>query len=115
MITDIERLHKIVDQRNGGDFYRQKGKTFSKCHDVAGMIELELFNVVVVFISHYNDVKYIFPMLREVFNDHELELKNVDQYTLISNDCLIKFFSERDRYKLKCFEDCAVVEMLHGN
>jgi len=113
MITDIERLHEVVEQRNKSIWKQRTGKTFSKCHDVAGMIELDLFEIVIVFITQYSDIDYIFPMLNVVFQDHELELIRVDRYTLRSNECIIKFFTDKDRYKTDC--ECGVVEMYHWN
>ena len=46
MITDIERLHAVI---NGDVRGRRVGKTFSKCHEVAGLVELgftEIFCII---------------------------------------------------------------------
>lgn len=117
MITDIERLHRVVDQREQNKWSRERctGKSFAKCHDVAGMVELELFNVIVVIMTNYDDVDYIFPMLWDVFQDHQLESTKVDRYTLKCNDTLIKFFAERDTYKIQAYGACGVVEIGHYN
>ena len=111
MEIDIDRLHHIVDTRNDNNNYYLMGTTYSQCHDIAGLIELELFNIVFVIIDNYNSIGYIYPMIEIVFHDHRLELKTVDRFTKLSGECSIKFISRDDLYKLEGYNDCAVVEM----
>lgn len=111
MKTDIDILHNIVDNRDNL-LPRQSGESFSRCHDVAGLIELE-FTTVFVLMSVYNDIQYIIPMLYDVLDDHNLNFVRVDKFTVLSNETRIKFIIDGEEYKMRGYKNCAMVPILH--
>ena len=93
MSTDIDRLHDVIDGRTSG---RGVGKTFAKCHDVAGLIELGLSTVFCV-ITNYRDIGYILPMLDEVLTEHNMKIEKKQQHHIfLNNKIRITFVSEND-------------------
>jgi len=96
-ITDIDRLHDTLRERNVN--VRQTGKTFARCHAVAGAIEVgeELVGVLLVYMNQLN---YVRPMLISVLEEHGftitrsgydfLEVKKVEDRECLA--ALIKFF-----------------------
>jgi hypothetical protein len=109
MITDIDRLHKVIDGKAHG---RGCGKTFAKCHEVAGLIELG-YKYVFCMITHQQDQLYLDKMLTDVFNDHGLEIKRVSMGEYYVNDSLVRLIPEND-YDMKT-RGCegAMVKMRH--
>lgn len=92
-MTDIDALHKVIEKREVGDsLSRGCGKTFARCHELAGVIEVGDFKVIVVAISLYRDLQYILPMIKEVFAEHGLEWEYRPQhYEILCNDKHIYF------------------------
>lgn len=68
MITDIDRLHNVVD---GNKLGRGVGKTFAKCHEIAGLIDLG-FKEIFCIIKCYRDTHHILPMLSDVLYEYKM-------------------------------------------
>jgi len=72
-VTDLDRLHAVLEGKLVG---RGVGKTYARCHVLAGLIEVGHREVVVV-LSHRNDLSYVLPMLERVFAEHGLGVERV--------------------------------------
>lgn len=94
MKTNIDKLHDVVNNKD------EYGKTFAKCHDVAGFIELDIMNTLYVIMDYYNDIDYIIPILYGVLEEHELSIERVDKFSILSEGTMIKFIIVRDEYKM---------------
>lgn len=113
MITDIDRLHKVV---SGEDLGRGRGKTFAKCHEVIGHIDLGETRVMVV-VSLSKDVDYILPMLDAVSSEAGYELKRLGMMDIAIGESKVRFISSHIRdwgCKLKGVEG-ALVYMRHDD
>jgi len=74
MHTDLERLQAVKEGRLTG---RGCGKTFARCHDVAGAIELGFKHIYCV-VTHHRDISYILPMLMNVLEDHAIPCQDIN-------------------------------------
>ena len=87
MATDIKRLHDVIEGRRTG---RGCGKTFARCHQIAGLVEVGE-KVILFQVNCYRDQKYTVPMLRGVFEEHGLEFIRVNVKDIRSGNSLIRF------------------------
>ena len=69
MNTDIDHLHGVIEGRITG---RQCGKTFSSIHQIAGFVDINHPNIIVV-IKHLNELHYLYTMFENILNQHQLE------------------------------------------
>lgn len=114
MATDLVRLHNVASGKLQG---RGVGKTYLKCHDVAGTICLGE-DYIIVLVSYLRDINYIYPMLREVLHEYSLEVDKVvmtNHKILLTNGTVIKFFSESIElcYQLAGYSGKPIVYMRH--
>lgn len=72
--TNIERLHDVIDGKRHG---RGTGKTFARCHEVAGLIELG-HETIYCAMTLWKDVEYLTPMLAGVLQEHGLVMRRGD-------------------------------------
>lgn len=72
MITDIDRLHKVVTGELTG---RGCGKTFASCHELFGVLMTSKENVIVCYINHWKDLDYILPMFRKILDEYGYIIK----------------------------------------
>lgn len=111
MNTDIDRLHNVVDGTLKG---QQVGKTFAKCHEVAGLVELG-FTDIYCIVREYKDIEYIMLMVYGVFLDHDLDTTFFQLSTQLYStaEINIRFIPESKLYTTKaCIDGSAVVDML---
>lgn len=87
MKTNIDQLHKVV---SGEVYGRRCGKTFARCHELAAQIELGEKDILCV-ITHLQDVRYLAPMIKDVFADHNLPFEMVKNNEAKCGDCNIRF------------------------
>jgi len=109
--TDIERLHKVVNKELQG---RGVGKTFAKCHDVAGLIQTTDVKYIFCMISLKRDMDYILPMLERVLEEHGLTFYHKLRTELVVNGVTIKFIREDDfDQRTRGYDNYAIVRMRH--
>ena len=89
MSTDIDRLHAVVSGKMAG---RGCGKTFAKCHEIIGHIDLGETRVTAV-VSLSRDVDHILPMLDRVSREAGYQLKRVGQMDINIGDSKVRFIS----------------------
>ena len=99
MKTDIDRLHKVLEERDAGCLPRQSGKTFSYCHDVAGVIEVTRTKRLIVIVPVLSRIDHIIPMLKWVLREHFIHSVRSRRDILIAKppdgrDVVITFASE---------------------
>lgn len=76
MATDIDRLHDVVGGRvRGGKI----GKTYARCHELAGTIETGEHDYIIVQITRYSDIQYIMPMLTTILKEHHIEIESTNE------------------------------------
>jgi len=66
MPIDIDRLHAVIQGKVHG---RRCGKTFARVCELAAEVQLSDCIHIVVLITHYNDISYLWPMIKEVFDE----------------------------------------------
>ena len=94
MRTDIVRLHDVA---LGNIRERRVGKTTLTCHEVAGVIELNIVKTIIARLKKTSDIFYILPMLLETLKEHEIciEGKYHRQFQKFVGDSFeIKFISQ---------------------
>ena len=109
--TDLDQLHAVVDGRIN---HRRCGKTFAKCHEVAGFIELE-YPLIICRIKFMRDVQHIRPMLLDVLREHELTYAVANRDTLKVEGAEVRFRLIDDLYnpvELRGLRDPVVVDMI---
>ena len=95
MKTDIDRLHKVIS----GEIYgRGCGKTFARCHELAGIIETSNISLIICIMTKWNDIFYLKPMIKEVFLEHNLKITAENRFDFMCNGKKIKFIVEQDFY-----------------
>lgn len=110
MSTDIERLHKVVDGKEQG---RGCGKTFARCHEVAGLVELGHKYIFCITTNH-KDWQYIEPMLSDVLQEYGIKLTRVrkpDEYR--ANESIIRLIPKRDQEQRTRGQEGVLVPMGH--
>lgn len=98
MGTDIERLHKVISGELTG---RGCGKTFARCHELAGQVKVGEFGDIVVGITQYHDLSYLHPMIRQVFEEHDLKIEGWQRDKFICNGKRIRFLVEDSEWDYK--------------
>ena len=91
-MTDLDKLHNVIEKRSSG-LPRRAGKTYARCHELAGHVEVGDFRNIIVGMTHYSDVDYLFPMIEDIFNEHRIELKRISQNVFQANGKRILFMS----------------------
>ena len=100
-MTDLEKLHDLVEERTRGfSLPRQCGKTFLRCHELAGQAEVGDFNCIIVGMSYMSDLDYLLPMVKRVFEEHNLIMRRLAHNRFRVNDKTILFLSA-DQMKTK--------------
>ena len=94
MTTNIERLHDVVE---GKVAHRGCGKTYAKCHEVAGLVEVGNTHIICI-ISVHHDLGYILPMMFEVLDEHEIQwvYDQTARRLVLNNDSVVRFFTEKE-------------------
>lgn len=69
MVTDFERLHKVV---TGELIGRGCGKTFASCHELLNTLFLDNVKDIVCIIKTRRDLTYIFPMFMDIARESEI-------------------------------------------
>lgn len=82
MVTDIDKLHKTLEEIENNPCHT--GKTYAKCHIIAGYVELGMENIYIV-IKQFGDVQYVTNMLGKVFMEHDLCLNTQQIPTVIKS------------------------------
>ena len=79
MKTDIDKLHTLASLYETGvvNFPLGCGKTHLLCHDLAGIVNVDGPDIVIVGISYFYRLECLLPMLFDVFDEHEIEYKYV--------------------------------------
>jgi len=115
MATDINKLHQVALGKLRG---RGVGKTHLKCHDVAAMVEFDE-DMIIVLLSSYNDLNYVYPMLDEVLIEHDIHIEKLSkpQHRLyLENGSHIQFISEGNLPQaLAGYTDCPIIYMRHND
>jgi len=94
MKTDINRLHEVVEGSRAG---RGCGKTFARCHEIAGIIELGKFKKIVCTTTYLDELLNLLPMIEQVFKEHGLpRLIRKTQARHKCGDVFIDFLLEKD-------------------
>jgi len=111
MKTDIERLHRVVEGVESG---RGSGKTFARCHELAGCIEVGE-KLVFCVVTTMNDVSYLRPLIHEVLGEHGIYEQWVNRATFFADGATIKIILEKDFYRATRGSNGAIVYMRHGD
>lgn len=93
MSTDLERLHKVV---SGERTSRGCGKTFARCHEIAGAILLGGYNNIIVAISYERDIDYIMPMLIGVLDEYGISHEPLSRTRMKCGPKIISFMAHLD-------------------
>lgn len=107
MKTDIDRLHKVALGEVKG---RGCGKTFLKCHELAGLVETGFEGTMALVVPYMRYFKHIYPMMVEVFKEHSIKLRVTRQHTLEGNGFKFVFISldgkrfDENFYKIKGYK-----------
>lgn len=109
--TDLDRLHKVTTKEAT---YRGAGKTYAKCHEVAGLLEVTEVRYILCMITLQRDIDYILPMLRDVLLEHDIAITGRINHTIRIGEREIRFIPESDfDYRTRGMTNCAVVRMRH--
>jgi len=109
MTTDLEHLHKVVRGEVGG---RRCGKTYARCHELAGVIELGNKHIF-CGISAELDLGYLLPMISTVFDEHGLKISRVAKDTIKAGEATIKFITPERLDRAGRGVDAVYVAMAH--
>jgi len=92
--TDIDRLHDVIEGRRRG---RGAGKTFAKCYDVLGWVQVGE-SYIYCMVTRYNDLTYILPILEQILEEHGFRIAKFNgvQNELSIVNSKIKFVVEED-------------------
>ena len=74
----------------------QSGIIYKNCQVIAGHVEMGEENIFLV-ISNWSDVKYLTPILRKVFKEHDLPFKPQAIASIIKSDKATLRFILNDR------------------
>lgn len=112
MKTDLNKLHKVIMEKPKE---RRSGRTFAKIHELASLIELNKYKTIVCFMSSYQDIRYLEPMIKSVLLDREItELKKRKKYYWEINNIKVFFMTEEEyTEKNRGLENHAIVMMRH--
>lgn len=110
MATDIDRLHRVVEGKERG---RGRGKTFARCHEVAGFVELG-YKHIFCLVTRFDDWRYIDPMLDEVLTEHGIQFQRQRAHgEYRAQDSVIRLIPEKDHeHRIRGYE-CVLVRMGH--
>jgi hypothetical protein len=61
---------------------RRVGKTTVRVHEIASLVELEKTKQIIVVMSEQRDVGYLFPMVREIFQERGVEI--IEKWTTVN-------------------------------
>jgi len=94
MNTDIDHLHKVI---SGQIYGRQCGKTYARCHQLAGHIETG-HQSIICEVARYDDLSYLLPMIEQVFREHRLVFTfNKSNYLLmVEPNSVVRFLKTED-------------------
>lgn len=93
METNIDHLHDVIEGRTGG---RNCGKTFAKCHLIAGYIETGIERIYIK-ITNRSQIGFMINMLGSVLKEHDLPFAvEIMNKTARSGDTVIRFILEND-------------------
>lgn len=113
MTTNLDRLHKVVTKEITG---RGCGKTFARCHEVAGFIELG-HRTIFCMTSLNRDFLYIKPMIEEVLNEHGIRINKISTqpFKIYTNVGATIFFIPENllEQKTRGYRDIVQVDMRH--
>lgn len=106
MVTDLDRLHYVVEHKDQLYGARGVGRTFASCHNLAGILGLLeqedhvwWYNIIWP-VPIYKWVDHIRPMLDRVLIEHEIEFNWKNKGTLEAPGAraLVRFTTDRDDY-----------------
>lgn len=69
--TDIDRLHRVVATLPAG-LGRGCGKTFARCHELCGTLEVGRLDAVAGLLRRRAHLDFILPMLDQVLDEHRI-------------------------------------------
>ena len=100
MKTDIDQLHNLIKWRDNigeHNLPRNCGKTFLKCHELVGAIEVGDFNTIVIEIPYYHVLNFLIPTLVSVLDERCLKhtYKEIG-HVLLCNNKKVRFISSDD-------------------
>lgn len=98
MPTDIDRLHRVA---GGGISGRGCGKTFSRVHALASIIELGEATRVIFFIARQRDISYLMPMIEVVFQERGVPFEFSPQWLRLRSANVIVQFAPLDSPELE--------------
>jgi len=113
MKTDIDRLHAVIEGKITG---RGVGRTYAKCHEIAGILEVTDVQDIYLIVTHMSDRYYILPMLISVLDEHFISkapYRSTDQYITVYPNRKIWFISEYNFDKRLRGCEGAIVYMRH--
>lgn len=110
MKTNINKLHERIELRNKiglNNLPRNSGKTILLCHELAGIIEVEDFKTIVVGLPRSFGLRFLLPMIFDVFDEHEIKYQYIKQQNKIicSDKTLYFILAEEIREKTCGFEE----------
>lgn len=106
-MTDLERLHDLFNRRENDPSYvqsRREGKTFLRCHELAGAVEVGDFETIIIYISYMTDLDYLIPMISEVFEEHKIKLIKHKSYDFEANNKMLLFITRSGLYRTRGLE-----------
>jgi hypothetical protein len=68
MKTDIDRLHKTINNKLTLNF-RRSGKTTISLHVLAGQIQVGNMKRINIRVKFYKDKKWLIPRMQEIFRE----------------------------------------------
>ena len=93
-MTDLERLHDVIEKTGEGySLPPQIGKTFLRCHELAGQVEVGEVNCIVVGMSYMSDLDYLLPIIKKVFDEHGIIMQRLARNKFKGNNKTILFLS----------------------
>lgn len=85
MVTNIDRLHAVVEGKLCG---RGSGKTYARCHELAGYIETGYKNIICL-ITNADDCHYLLPMIKTVMEEHRIEITKITSTKFKAGDSTV--------------------------
>ncbi len=99
MPTDIDRLHKAIDNLNTWSS-RRSGKTTVMIHKLAGQVQVGDYRDIYVTMVHYRDLQWLRPKIKEVFIEQDIEIIKTSAKELVvcynGNETILSFVSLDD-------------------
>jgi len=116
MKIEIDR-ERLLNAFTNPSYERGSGKTTARIHELLGHVQLQTENIFVV-ITSYNDLQWLLPMIKDIFEYYDVGKIAVSCNTMICENSRIKFITTNNKsfaHHTRGMKGFGVVYMRHGD